>query len=160
MTSTPEQRLAQLGLVLPPVATPRGNFDAWVLDGTTLYLSGKGSPLRENPALVPKVGREISAEEARAHAHEVGLNLIATMKAALGELSRVRRVVKVLGMVNAVPDFTGHTEVINGCSDLLVQVFGDAGRHARSAVGVGSLPRGFAVEIEAIVSVTEQAACK
>lgn len=155
MTSTPEQRLAQLGLVLPPVATPRGNFDAWVLDGTTLYLSGKGSPLRENIALVPKVGREISAEEARAHAHEVGLNLIATMKTALGDLSRVRRVVKVLGMVNAVPDFTGHTEVINGCSDLLVQVFGDAGRHARSAVGVGSLPRGFAVEIEAIVSVTE-----
>lgn len=155
MTNTPEQRLAQLGLVLPPVATPRGNFDAWVLDGTTLYLSGKGSPLRENIALVPKVGREISAEEARAHAHEVGLNLIATMKAALGELSRVRRVVKVLGMVNAAPDFTGHTEVINGCSDLLVQVFGDAGRHARSAVGVGSLPRGFAVEIEAIVSVTE-----
>lgn len=155
MTSTPEQRLQQLGLTLPPVTTPRGNFDAWVLDGTTLYLSGKGSPLRENLALVPKVGREISAEEARAHAHEVGLNLIATMKSALGELSRVRRVVKVLGMVNAVPDFTGHTEVINGCSDLLVQVFGDAGRHARSAVGVGSLPRGFAVEIEAVVSITE-----
>lgn len=155
MTSTPEQRLQQLGLTLPPVTTPRGNFDAWVLDGTTLYLSGKGSPLRENLVLVPKVGREISAEEARAHAHEVGLNLIATMKSALGELSRVRRVVKVLGMVNAVPDFTGHTEVINGCSDLLVQVFGDAGRHARSAVGVGSLPRGFAVEIEAVVSITE-----
>ncbi|MDO8386467.1 MAG: RidA family protein [Polaromonas sp.] len=154
MTSTPEQRLAQLGLVLPPVAAPRGNFDAWVLDGSTLYLSGKGAPLRENPALIPKVGRELSAEEARARAHDIGLNLIATMKAALGELSRVRRVVKVLGMVNAVPDFTGHTEVINGCSDLLVQVFGDAGRHARSAVGVGSLPRGFAVEIEAIVSVT------
>lgn len=155
MTTSPEQRLEQLGLTLPPVTTPRGNFDAWVLDGSTLYLSGKGSPLREDLTLVPKVGREISAEEARNHAHEVGLNLIATMKAALGDLSRVRRVVKVLGMVNAVPDFTGHTEVINGCSDLLVQVFGDAGRHARSAVGVGSLPRGFAVEIEAIVSVTE-----
>jgi len=155
MTTSPEQRLEQLGLTLPPVTTPRGNFDAWVLDGSTLYLSGKGSPLREDLAVVPKVGREISAEEARSHAHEVGLNLIATMKAALGDLSRVRRIVKVLGMVNAVPDFTGHTEVINGCSDLLVQVFGDAGRHARSAVGVGSLPRGFAVEIEAIVSVTE-----
>lgn len=152
---TPEQRLQQLGLILPPVVTPRGNFDAWVLDGSMLYLSGKGSPLRQDLAVVPKVGREISAEEARKHAHDVGLNLIATMKAALGELSRVRRVVKLLGMVNAAPDFTGHTEVINGCSDLLVQVFGDAGRHARSAVGVGSLPRGFAVEIEAIVSVTE-----
>lgn len=155
MSPTPEQRLAQLGLTLPPITAPKGNFDAWVLDGTTLYLSGKGSPQREDLSRVPKVGREISAEQARVHAHEVGLHLIATMKAALGDLSRVRRVVKVLGMVNAVPDFTGHTEVINGCSDLLVQVFGDAGRHARSAVGVGSLPRGFAVEIEAIVSVTE-----
>lgn len=152
---TPEQRLQQLGLILPPVVTPRGNFDAWVLDGSMLYLSGKGSPLRQDLAVVPKVGREVNAEEARNHAHEVGLNLIATMKAALGELSRVRRVVKLLGMVNATPDFMGHTEVINGCSDLLVQVFGEAGRHARSAVGVGSLPRGFAVEIEAIVSVTE-----
>lgn len=152
---TPEQRLQQLGLILPPVTAPRGNFDAWVLDGSMLYLSGKGSPLRQDLAVVPKVGREISAEEARKHAHGVGLNLIATIKAALGELSRVRRVVKLLGMVNAAPDFMGHTEVINGCSDLLVQVFGDAGRHARSAVGVGSLPRGFAVEVEAIISVTE-----
>lgn len=155
MTSSPEQRLAQLGLILPPVTAPRGNFDAWVLDGSTLYLSGKGSPQRQDLALVPKVGRDISAEQARGHAHEVGLHLIATMKDALGELSRVRRVIKVLGMVNAVPDFMGHTEVINGCSDLLVQVFGEAGRHARSAVGVGSLPRGFAVEIEAIVSIRE-----
>jgi enamine deaminase RidA (YjgF/YER057c/UK114 family) len=106
-------------------------------------------------ATVPKVEREISATEARDHAREVGLHLIATMKAALGDLSRVRRVVKVLGMVNATPDFIQHTEVINGCSDLLVEVFGDAGRHARSAVGVGSLPRGFAVEIEAVVSVKD-----
>lgn len=152
---TPEQRLQQLGLVLPPVIAPRGNFDAWVLDGSMLYLSGKGLPVRQDMAMVPKVGREISAEEARKYAHEAGLNLIATMKAALGELSRVRRVIKLLGMVNATSDFMGHTEVVNGCSDLLVQVFGEAGRHARSAVGVNSLPRGFAVEIEAVVSVTE-----
>ena len=156
MTSIdPEQRLQQLGLVLPAVTAPRGNFDAYVLDGNTLYLSGKGAPAREDMATVPKVGRDISAAEARAHAREVGLHLIATMKAALGDLSRVRRVVKVLGMVNATPDFMQHTEVINGCSDLLVEVFGDAGRHARSAVGVGSLPRGFAVEIEAVVSVKD-----
>lgn len=153
--ATPEQRLQQLGLVLPTATAPRGNFDAYVLDGHTLYLSGKGSPLREDLATVPKVGREISADEARQHARAVGLQLIATMQAALGDLSRVLRVVKVLGMVNATPDFTQHTEVINGCSDLLVEVFGDAGRHARSAVGVGSLPRGFAVEIEAIVSVKD-----
>lgn len=150
-----EKRLQQLGLVLPAVTAPRGNFDAYVLDGNTLYLSGKGAPAREDMATVPKVGREISATEARDHAREVGLHLIATMKAALGDLSRVRRVVKVLGMVNATPDFMQHTEVINGCSDLLVEVFGDAGRHARSAVGVGSLPRGFAVEIEAVVSVKD-----
>lgn len=156
MTSIdPEQRLQQLGLVLPAVTAPRGNFDAYVLDGNTLYLSGKGAPAREDMATVPKVGREISATEARDHAREVGLHLIATMKAALGDLSRVRRVVKMLGMVNATPDFMQHTEVINGCSDLLVEVFGDAGRHARSAVGVGSLPRGFAVEIEAVVSVKD-----
>ena len=152
---TPEQRLQQLGLVLPTVSTPRGNFDAYVLDGHTLYLSGKGSPLRNDMAVVPKVGCEISTDEARQHARDVGLHLIATMQAALGDLSRVRRMVKVLGMVNAVPDFMQHTEVINGCSDLLVEVFGDAGRHARSAVGVGSLPRGFAVEIEAVVSIKD-----
>ena len=152
---TPEQRLQQLGLMLPAVSSPRGNFDAYVLDGHTLYLSGKGSPLRNDMAVVPKVGREISTDEARQHARDVGLHLIATMRAALGDLSRVRRMVKVLGMVNAVPDFMQHTEVINGCSDLLVEVFGDAGRHARSAVGVGSLPRGFAVEIEAVVSIKD-----
>lgn len=152
---TPEQRLQQMGHVLPPITAPRGNFDAWVLDGDTLYLSGKGSPMRPDTQTVPKVGREISVEEARAHAQTVGLHLIAAMKDALGDLSRVQRVVKVLGMVNAVPDFMQHTEVINGCSDLLVAVFGEAGRHARSAVGVGSLPRGFAVEIEAIVSISE-----
>ena len=152
---TPEQRLQQLGLVLPTVSSPRGNFDAYVLDGHTLYLSGKGSPLRNDMAVVPKVGREISTDEARQHARDVGLHLIGTMQAALGDLSRVRRVVKLLGMVNAVPDFMQHTEVINGCSDLLVEVFGDAGRHTRSAVGVGSLPRGFAVEIEAVVSIKD-----
>ena len=152
---TPEQRLQQLGLVLPTVSAPRGNSDAYVLDGHTLYLSGKGSPLRNDMAVVPKVGREISTDEARQHARDVGLHLIATMQSALGDLSRVRRVVKLLGMVNAVPDFMQHTEVINGCSDLLVEVFGEAGRHARSAVGVGSLPRGFAVEIEAVVSIKD-----
>ncbi len=152
---SPEQRLAALGLALPTVTAPRGNFDAWVLDGHTLFLSGKGSPLREDMDSVPKVGREISTAQAREHAREVGLHLIATMRQALGDLSRVQRVVKVLGMVNATPDFMQHTEVVNGCSDLLVEVFGEAGRHARSAVGVGSLPRGFAVEIEAIVRVKD-----
>ena len=152
---SPEEKLKELGLVLPALSAPRGSFDAWVIDGHMLYLSGKGSPQREDTQQVPKVGRELSLDEARAHAQQVGLHLIATMKDALGELARVRRVVKLLGMVNAAPDFVQHTEVINGCSDLMVQVFGEAGRHARSAVGVSSLPRGFAVEIEAIVSFRE-----
>ena len=155
MMSTPEQRLQARGLVLPPVTPPRGNFDAWVRDGHLLYLSGKGAPLRQDLSQVPKVGREIDLVQAQAYAHEVGLHLIATMQAAIGDLRRVRRIVKLFGMVNAVPDFMHHTEVINGCSDVRGAVFGDAGRQARSAVGVGALPRGFAVEIEAVVALQD-----
>ncbi|MCM5681077.1 RidA family protein [Schlegelella sp. S2-27] len=150
---TPEDRLHELGLVLPQVTPPRGSFDACVLHGTTLYLSGKGAPVREDAGPVPKVGREVSVAEAAAHAREIALYQIAVMKHALGDLRRVARIVKVLGMVNAVPDFTQHTEVINGCSDLLLAVFAERGRHARSAIGVGSLPKGFAVEIEMSVQV-------
>ena len=117
-----------------------------------LYLSGKGSPLREGDGPVPKVGAEVSLAEARDHARTVGLHLLAAIQDALGDIERVTRIVKVFGMVNATPDFTGHTEVINGCSDLFVAVLGDRGIHARSAIGVGSLPKGFAVEIEAVVS--------
>lgn len=152
MSDTVEARLQALGLVLPAVTVPRGSFKAAVNVGNMLYLSGKGAPAREPMAHVPKVGAEVSVAEAQGHAREVGLHLIAVMRDALGRLERVTQVVKVLGMVNATPDFTGHTEVINGCSDLFVQVFGARGEHARSAIGVGSLPRGFAVEIEAVVA--------
>ena len=149
---TPEQKLEQLGITLPAEGPPGGNYENFVITGNLLYLAGKGWPVRAagiNP--VPKVGREISIEEGYADARTVGIALIGAMKKALGDLSRVKRVVKVLGMVNAVPDFTDQPKVINGCSDLFVEVFGDRGRHARSAVGLGSLPRGFSVEIEAIV---------
>ncbi len=149
---TPEQKLAQLGITLPAEGPPGGNYEPFVITGNLLFLAGKGWPVRAagiNP--VPKVGREISVEEGYADARTVGIALIGAMKKALGDLSRVKRVVKVLGMVNAVPDFTEQPKVINGCSDLFVEVFGDRGRHARSAVGLGSLPRGFSVEIEAIV---------
>ena len=149
---TPEQKLEQLGITLPAEGPPGGNYENFVITGNLLYLAGKGWPVRAagiNP--VPKVGREISIEEGYADARTVGIALIGAMKKALGDLSRVKRVVKVLGMVNAVPDFTEQPKVINGCSDLFVEVFGDRGRHARSAVGLGSLPRGFSVEIEAIV---------
>jgi enamine deaminase RidA (YjgF/YER057c/UK114 family) len=151
MTSTAQQRLESLGLALPQITPPRGSFRPYVMSGSILYLSGKGAPLRPDGVPVPKVGREVSADEAKAHAQEVGLYLLALTHQALGDLERVRRVVKVFGMVNADPDFTGHTEVVNGCSDLLVAVLGERGEHARSAIGVGSLPRGFAVEIEAVI---------
>ena len=146
-------RLNELGLVLPKVTPPRGSFVPWVLQGDVLHLSGKGAPLRDGIGPVPKVGREVTVADAAAHAREVALYQIAVMQEALGDLERVRRIVKVFGMVNAVADFTEHTEVVNGCSDLLLQVFGEKGRHARSAIGVGSLPKGFAVEIEMSVEV-------
>lgn len=148
---TPEARLQALGLVLPAVAPTTGTFRPFRQVGDLLYLSGKGAPVRDMPAAVPKVGAEISVPEAQAHARQVGLYLLAVVRHALGNLSRVEQVVKVFGMVNAHPDFWQHTEVINGCSDLFVQVLGSRGEHARSAIGVGSLPKGFAVEIEAIV---------
>ena len=149
---TPEDKLAQLGIQLEAPSAPGGNYVPYVISGNLLFLSGKGWPVRAASAQpVPKVGREISLDDAYQDARTVGIGLIGVMKDALGDLSRVKRVVKVLGMVNATPDFTQQPAVINGCSDLFVEVFGDKGRHARSAVGVGSLPRGFAVEIEAIV---------
>ena len=149
---TPEQKLAQLGITLSPPAAPGGTYEPFVIAGKLLFLAGKGWPMRAASEVpVPKVGREVSVDEAYQAARTVGIGLIGVMQHALGDLSRVKHVVKVLGMVNAAPDFMEHPKVINGCSDLFVEVFGDKGRHARSAVGVGSLPRGFAVEIEAIV---------
>lgn len=149
---TPEQKLEQLGIKLEAPGVPGGNYVPYVITGNLLFLSGKGWPVRDASVQpVPKVGCEISLEDAYKDARTVGIGLIGVMKDALGDLSRVKRVVKVLGMVNAVPDFTQQPQVINGCSDLFVEVFGDKGRHARSAVGMGSLPRGFSVEIEAVV---------
>ena len=153
MTNNPEQRLAELGFVLPEVPKPIANFETGVFHGNLLYLSGTG-PLLENGKMARgKVGDTVSVEEAYLHAQRTGLMLIAAMKKLLGDLNRVKQVVKLLGMVNAVPDFQNHPQVINGCSDLMVNVFGDAGRHARSAVGMGSLPGNITVEIEAIIAV-------
>lgn len=151
MPESIESRLLALRLVLPPVTQTRGSFKSFVIAGNMLYLSGKGAPLRDAVDRVPKVGAEVSVAEAQAHAKAIGLYLLAVAKVALGDLERIKQVVKVFGMVNATPDFTGHTEVVNGCSDLLVQVLGSKGEHARSAIGVASLPKGFAVEIEAVI---------
>ena len=148
-----EQRLEQLGIALPPVPNPAGTYAHAVRSGAMLYLSGKGPHTADGKAPTGKVGRDFTTEEAYQHARSVGLTLIAVLKQTLGDLDRVKQVVKVLGMVNAAPDFGQQPQVINGCSDLFVEVFGDRGRHARSAVGMGSLPNRITVEIEAIVEV-------
>jgi enamine deaminase RidA (YjgF/YER057c/UK114 family) len=148
-----EQRLRELGIELPTATNPMANYVNAVRTGNLLYLAGKGPGRPGEPLPTGKVGRDITIEQAYVHARETGLNLIAVMKSELGELDRVKRVVKVLGMVNATPEFGNQPEVINGCSDLFVEVFGDRGRHARSAVGMGSLPRGIPVEIEVIVEI-------
>jgi enamine deaminase RidA (YjgF/YER057c/UK114 family) len=152
---TPEQKLRQLGLDLGTVSAPVANYVNAVRTGNLLYLAGKG-PRADAQGVRPtgKLGREFTAEQGYQHARSVGLDLLAVMRAELGSLDRVKRVVKVLGMVNAVPEFTDHPKVINGCSDLFVEVLGEAGKHARSAVGMGSLPMGIPVEIEAIVEVS------
>ena len=148
-----EQRLQELGIELATPTSPMANYVNAVRTGNLLYLAGKGPGLPGKPLPTGKVGRDFTVEQAYVHARETGLSLIAVMKAELGDLDRVKRIVKVLGMVNAIPEFGNQPEVINGCSDLFVEVFGDRGRHARSAVGMGSLPRGIPVEIEVIVEV-------
>ena len=153
-----EQRLKELGIELATPTSPMANYVNAVRTGNLLYLAGKGPGLPGKPLPTGKVGRDFTIEQAYVHARETGLSLIAVMKAELGDLDRVKRIVKVLGMVNAIPEFGNQPEVINGCSDLFVEVFGDRGRHARSAVGLGSLPRGIPVEIEVIVEVEGDAA--
>ena len=148
---TPEQRLADMGLILPPVPVPVANYVPYRFAGNLLFLSGQGPKRPDGTYRIGRLGRDISIEDAYAEARLTGLQLLAVAKAALGELSRIEAVVKLLGMVNAEPDFSDHPKVINGCSDLMVDVLGDAGRHARSAVGMGSLPNRMAVEIEAIL---------
>ena len=149
-----EKRLKELQLDLGPVSAPVANYVNAVRTGNLLFLAGKGPrPGADGKRPSGKVGREYTAEQAYEHARGVGMDLLAVMRAELGSLDKVKRVVKVLGMVNAVPDFHDHPRVINGCSDLFLQVLGDKGRHARSAVGVGSLPLQIPVEIEVIVEV-------
>jgi enamine deaminase RidA (YjgF/YER057c/UK114 family) len=149
-----EKRLKELNITLPKVGAPMGSYVHAKRVGNLLYLSGKGPHSADGKMPKGKLGAGMSVEEGYKHARQVGLVLIAVMKDALGgELDRVGEVIKVLGMVNAAPDFQDHPKVINGCSDLFVEVFGEHGRHARSAVGMSSLPAGIPVEIEVIVSV-------
>lgn len=145
-----EDRLKELNIELPEIPGPGGNYVPAVRTGNLLYLSGKGS----GPS-TGKVGTDVDIETAYQDARRVGLVLIAVMKAELGSLDRVNRIVKVLGMVNSGPDFGEQPKVINGCSDLFVEVFGDKGKHARSAVGFVALPGQITVEIEVIVEVSD-----
>ena len=147
-----EARIKELGITLPSPAKPMGNYVPGVRVGNLLFLSGHG-PIRVEgqPLTRGRVGRDMSTEEAYKLAREVGINLLGSARAVLGSLDKVKRVVKVLGMVNAVEGFGEQPKVINGFSDLMVEVFGENGRHARSAVGMGSLPAGIPVEIEMIL---------
>ncbi len=153
---SPHDRLRALGITLPRAPLPVASFVTAVRDGEFLFLSGQGPMEPSGIEHRGKVGADVTLEQAYGHARIVGINLLAVMHEHLGSLDRVRRVVKLLGMVNADPAFCDHPKVINGCSDLLVDVFGEErGRHARSAVGMGSLPGQITVEIEAVVSVLD-----
>ena len=151
---TAEENLARLGLTLPEPASPVANYVPWVQTGNLLYLSGQVSRRPDGSNLQGKLGATMTKEEGYEAAKTVGMYIIAAAKAALGDLERVRRVVKLLAMVNSAPDFTEQPQVINGASDLLVEVFEERGRHARSAVGLAALPGGAAVEIEVILEVS------
>ena len=148
-----EQRLKELGIELPPIPAPAGNYEQYVQTGNLIFLSGAGPHTGDGRLPSGKVGADVSVEEAYQHARSIGLVQIARLKQALGDLDKVNRIVKVLGMVNAVPEFGQQPKVMNGFSDLMIEVFGDKGRHARSAVGMGSLPFQIPVEIEAVVEV-------
>ena len=151
--TTPESRLAALGVVLPEPVAPVANYVPFVRTGDQLYISGQVS-VDATGGIKGIVGVDVDEATAKAAARLCGINLIAQMKAALGDLSRVKRVVKLGGFVQVGPDFYAIPAVVNGCSDLMVEAFGDAGRHARSAVGVYRLPLGFAVEVDAVVEVS------
>jgi enamine deaminase RidA (YjgF/YER057c/UK114 family) len=154
--TSPYDRLEQLGIVLPPAPLPVASFVPAVREGNLLFLSGQGPPERDGRKHHSKVGREISVGAAYLDARATAINLLAVMHESLGSFVRVRRIVKILGMVNAAPDFAEHPRVINGCSDLIIEVFGEAiGSHARSAIGMASLPNHITVEIEAVVAVRE-----
>src|SRR5262245_14439137 len=146
MTS-PTIRLRELGLTLPTLPTPAGTYVHAVRTGRLMFLAGKGA----DSTLTGKVGREVSLEQAYDYARGTGLVLLAVMAHELGSLDRVSQIVKVFGAVNAVPDFADHPKVVNGCSDLFVEVFGERGRHARTSVGMSSTPNQIPVEIDVVI---------
>ena len=151
--STPEDRIRELGLEIPDVVAPLASYVPAARSGSLVYTAGQLPIVKGELAATGKVGAEIDPERATELARLCGLNAIAAIRAEIGELSRVRRIVKVVGFVASAPDFYGQPQVVNGVSDLLGEVFGDAGKHARSAVGVAVLPRDAPVEVELIAEV-------
>ncbi len=155
-SQTPEQNLQNLGIVLPKPSSPLFNYVKFVRTGNLIYLSGQGPVKADGTFITGKLGRDLSIEEGAAAAKLTGINLIATLQTAVGDLSKVKRIVKVFGMVNCTDNFYDQPKVINGFSDLMVAVFGEKGKHARTAVGMYALPMNIAVEIEMIVEVADQ----
>jgi len=150
-----ESRLAELKLELPPAPKPGGTYSPIVQVGSTVYVSGHGPMRGDGTFITGKVGGDLTEEEGNKAARQVGLTILATLRSQLGSLDRIKRFVKVLGMVNASADFRRHPQVINGFSDLIVDIWGEQGRAARSAVGMGSLPANIAVEIECILELND-----
>ena len=151
MNSSPDQRFEQLGLTLPPAPKPLGVYKPFLIVGNMVYVSGHGTVKDDGTLIIGKVGIDLNVDEAKLAAQQVGLAILATLTKNLGSLNKIKRVVKVLGMVNAVPEFERHPFVINGCSELFAKVWGEEnGVGVRSAVGMGSLPDNIPVEIEAL----------
>lgn len=147
---TPEQRLEKLGIELPPFSEPSANYVKWRQVGNLLYLAGDGSDMKGT------LGKDLTVEQGYQAARMTGVDILSTLKAACGDLSKIKQFVKVKGMVNSAPDFYDQPKVINGFSDLMVEVFGEKGKHARAAVGMVSLPSNIAVEIEVIVELEKE----
>lgn len=151
----PEKNLHDLGIELKLPGIPVANYVHAVRTGNLLFLAGKGPKKADGKNIVGKLGQDLSIEEGYEAARVAGINQLAVLKAELGNLNKVKRIVKVKGMVNAIPDFKDQSKVVNGYSDLMVAVFGEKGKHARAAVGMGSLPGNMAVEVEMIVEVID-----
>ncbi|MEJ7646886.1 MAG: RidA family protein [Chryseolinea sp.] len=151
MPLTPDQRFEQLGLTLPPPPTPLGVYKPFLIVGSFAYVSGHGTVKEDKSLIIGRIGKDLTIEEGKLAARQVGLAILSTLKANLGSFDKIKRVIKVLGMVNCVPEFERHPYVINGCSELFAKVWGDEnGVGVRSAVGMGSLPDNIPVEIEVI----------
>jgi len=149
----PEEKLQQMGITLPVPSKPVATYVNAVRTGNLVYLSGKGPTNPDGTNITGKVGKDLSIQQGYEAAKSTGINLLAALKAEIGSLNKLKRIVKVLGMVNCPADFTEQPQVINGFSDFMVEVFGEKGKHARSAVGMNALPKNIAVEIEMIVEI-------